>query len=221
MPTSRNPLYRRHRFPSEVISYAVWLYFRFPLSLRMVEEMLAARGIWVTYETVPQWGKKFGEPFADQICQRAPARGDKWHMDEVVVSIAGKQHWLWRAVDQDGFVLGRPSPASKRQPHGAAAHGEASEIRGHAAARHDHGQASVLWGCESEVGPYRGAPPAQGFEQSGVELSPADKTARTDHEAVQIIPASATVSIDTRLGRQPLSRSLPELRLRQPSPRLT
>ena len=105
MPTSRNPLYHRHRFPPEVISYAVWLYFRFPLSLRMVEEMPAARGICVTYETVRQWGKKFGEAFADQICQRAPARGDKWHMDEVVVSIAGEQHWLWRAVDQDGFVL--------------------------------------------------------------------------------------------------------------------
>ena len=105
MSTSRDPLYRRHRFPPEVISYAVWLYFRFPLSLRMVEEMLAARGICVTYETVRQWGKKFGKAFSDQIRQRAPARGDKWHMDEVVVSIAGEQHWLWRAVDQNGFVL--------------------------------------------------------------------------------------------------------------------
>jgi putative transposase len=218
MPTSRTPLYRRRRFPSEVISYAVWLYFRFPLSLRMVEEMLAARGICVTYETVRQWGKKFGEAFADRICQRARARGDKWHTDEVVVSIAGEQHWLRRS---ECLRAGRPSPAPKRRPRGAAAHGEASEIRGHAAARHDLGQASVLWGCESEVGPYRGAPPAQGFEQSGGELSPADKTARTDHEAVQIIPASATVSIDTRSGRQPLSRSLPELRLRQTSPRLT
>ena len=69
-------------------------YFRFPLSLRMVEEMLAARGICVTYETVRQWGKKFGKAFSDQIRQRAPARGDKWHMDEVVVSISGEQHWL-------------------------------------------------------------------------------------------------------------------------------
>jgi putative transposase len=60
----------------------------------MVEEMLAARGIRVTYETVRQWGKKFGKTFSDQIRQRAPARGDKWHMDEVVVSIAGEQHWL-------------------------------------------------------------------------------------------------------------------------------
>src|ERR1700735_4792813 len=105
MSTSRDPVYRRHRFPPEVISYAVWLYFRFPLSLRMVEEMLAERGICVTYETVRQWGKKFGKTFSDQIRQRAPARGDKWHMDEVVVSIAGEQHWLWRAVDQNGFVL--------------------------------------------------------------------------------------------------------------------
>ena len=71
MPTARDPLYQRHRFPPEVISHAVWLYFRFPLSLRMVEEMLAARGICVTYETVRQWGKKFGKAFADQIRQRA------------------------------------------------------------------------------------------------------------------------------------------------------
>jgi putative transposase len=71
----------------------------------MVEAILAARGICVTYETVRQWGKKFGKIFADKIRQRAPARSDKWHMDEVVVSIAGEQRWLWRAVDQKGFVL--------------------------------------------------------------------------------------------------------------------
>ena len=88
MSNDRRPLYHRHRFPPEVISYAVWLYFRFPLSLRMVEEMLAARGICVTYETVRQWAKKFGQAFSDQIRQRAPARGDKWHMDEVVVPTA-------------------------------------------------------------------------------------------------------------------------------------
>jgi putative transposase len=105
MPTVRNPLYRRHRFPPEVIGYAVWLYFRFPLSLRMVEEMLAERGISVSYETVRQWALKFGDAFSDQIRRRAPARGDKWHLDEVVISIAGEPYWLWRAVDQNGFVL--------------------------------------------------------------------------------------------------------------------
>src|SRR6267154_695063 len=103
--TARDPIYAGYRYPAEIISHAVWLYFRFPLSLRMVEEMLAARGICVTCETVRQWGKKFGKAFADQIRRRAPARGDKWHMDEVVVSIAGEKCWLWREVNQNGFVL--------------------------------------------------------------------------------------------------------------------
>src|SRR5216683_4820132 len=71
----------------------------------MVEEMLAARGISVTHETIRQWGLKFGGEFASRIRRRAPRRGDKWHLDEVVISFAGKKHWLWRAVDQDGNVL--------------------------------------------------------------------------------------------------------------------
>src|ERR687891_1188682 len=105
MKSPRNPRYARHRFPAEVISHAVWLYFRFPLSLRMVEEMLAARGVLVSHETVRQWGLKFGQGFANQIRRRLPASGDKWHLDEVAISIAGKKHWLWRAVDQHGLVL--------------------------------------------------------------------------------------------------------------------
>jgi putative transposase len=70
-----------------------------------VEEMLAARGILVSHETVRQWGLKFGQAFANQIRRRLPRPGDKWHLDEVVLTIAGKKHWLWRAVDQDGIVL--------------------------------------------------------------------------------------------------------------------
>ena len=105
MKSPRDPRYARHRFPAEVISHAVWLYFRFPLSLRMVEEMLAARGIEVSHETVRQWVLKFGESFAKQIRRRLPAPGDKWHLDEVAISIAGQKHWLWRAVDQHGVVL--------------------------------------------------------------------------------------------------------------------
>jgi putative transposase len=88
-----------------VISYAVWSYFRFPLSLRMVEEMLVARGILVSHETVRKWALKFGQDFANQIRRRLPAPGDTWHLDEVVISIAGKKHWLWRAVDLHGAVL--------------------------------------------------------------------------------------------------------------------
>src|SRR3954466_6788886 len=97
--------YAGHRFPPEIISHAIWLYFRFPLSLRMVEEMLAARGVLVSHETVRQWALKFGQAFANQIRRRLPRAGDKWHLDEVVITIAGQKHWLWRAVDQEGFVL--------------------------------------------------------------------------------------------------------------------
>src|SRR5215216_2598276 len=97
--------YAGHRFPVEVISHAVWLYFRFPLSLRMVEEMLAARGIVVSHETVRQWALKFGQAFANRIRRRLPHAGDKWHLDEVAIKVAGVTHWLWRAVDQTGLVL--------------------------------------------------------------------------------------------------------------------
>jgi hypothetical protein len=77
--------YAGHRFPAEVISHAVWLYFRFPLSLRMVEEMLAARGVVVSHETVRRWALKFGQEFASRIRRRLPCAGDKWHLDEVVI----------------------------------------------------------------------------------------------------------------------------------------
>src|SRR5215203_1967754 len=103
MPT--RPSYAGYRFPPEIISHAVWLYFRFPLSLRMVDELLAARGITVSHETVRQWARKFGQAFATQIRRRLPCPGDKWHLDEVCLMIGGKKHWLWRAVDQDGVML--------------------------------------------------------------------------------------------------------------------
>lgn len=104
--TDRDPQYRRHRFPAEIIAHAVWLYFRFPLSLRMVEDLLAARGIIVSHQTVQLWAEKFGPTFANDIRRRSSGQlGDKWHLDEAVISIRGKKHWLWRAVDQDGFVL--------------------------------------------------------------------------------------------------------------------
>jgi putative transposase len=105
MTTPTRSRYAGHRFPAEIISHAVWLYFRFPLGLRMVEEMLAARGITVSHETVRQWARKFGQAFANRIRRRLPGAGDKWHLDEVAIMIAGVKHWLWRAVDQTGFVL--------------------------------------------------------------------------------------------------------------------
>jgi putative transposase len=97
--------YKRHRFPSQIITRAGWLYFRFPVSLRLVEEMLLERGILVSYETIRRWGKRFGTAYARRLRRKPPRPTDIWHLDEAVISIAGEKHWLWRAVDQDGYVL--------------------------------------------------------------------------------------------------------------------
>src|SRR5512135_3609666 len=99
------PDYKGYRFPPEIISHCVWLYFRFSLSYRDVEELMAQRGVVLTYETVRQWGLKFGQTYANELRHRRARCGDKWHMDEMVLTIRGKKHYLWRAVDQDGNVL--------------------------------------------------------------------------------------------------------------------
>jgi putative transposase len=101
---SANP-YKNHRFPAEIISHAVWLYFRFCLSDRDVEELLFARGVTVTYEAIRKWCRKFGQSYANELRHRRPRPGDKWHLDEVCLHIHGERHYLWRAVDQDGHVL--------------------------------------------------------------------------------------------------------------------
>jgi putative transposase len=102
MPSS---LYKGHRFPVEIISHCVWLYHRFPLSLRDVEQMMAHRGVSVSYDTIHQWCRKFGQTYANGLRRRRPRPGDKWHLDEVFIKINGKTHYLWRAVDQQGTVL--------------------------------------------------------------------------------------------------------------------
>ncbi len=99
------PTYAGYRFPPEIIAHAVWLYFRFALSYRDVEELLAERGVLVTDETIRRWSRTFGQTYANTLRRRRPRPGDKWHLDEVFVSINGVQHYLWRAVDQDGTVL--------------------------------------------------------------------------------------------------------------------
>jgi len=98
------PSDKRQRFPPAIIGHAVWLYFRFALSSRDVEESLAERGVIVTDETIRQWGQKFGQAYANAL-RRRPRPGDKWHLDEGFIQINGRQHSLWRAVDQDGHGL--------------------------------------------------------------------------------------------------------------------
>ncbi len=103
-------LYKRHRFPGELISHAVWLYYRFLLSYRDVEELLAERGIAVSDETVRRWCRKFGQTLADGVRRRRSRPGEKWHVDEVQLKINGRKHWLWRAR----FVRKNRTSASRR-----------------------------------------------------------------------------------------------------------
>jgi putative transposase len=93
------------RFPRSIISYAVWAYHRFALSLRDVEDLLAERGVVVSYESIRVWCQRFGTKIAAKIRRDRPTPADKWHLDEVAIPIRGKKHWLWRAVDANGDVL--------------------------------------------------------------------------------------------------------------------
>jgi putative transposase len=97
--------YRRHRFPPEIIQHAIWLYLRFTLSYCDVEELLAERGLDISYETVRRWVLKFGPTIARRLRQRRPRPSDRWHLDEMVIRIAGVRMYLWRAVDHEGEVL--------------------------------------------------------------------------------------------------------------------
>jgi len=98
------PTDERHRFPPEIIAHAVWRYCRFALRYRDVEELLVERGVLLTYETVRQWCRKFGQADANDLRRRRPRAGDTWHLDEVFMRINGETHSLWRAGDQDGHV---------------------------------------------------------------------------------------------------------------------
>ncbi len=98
-------IYKRHRFPVEIIQYVVWLYYRFNMSHRDIEDLMAERGIDVTYESIRLWCNKFGPHFAKRLKRKHQGYGDTFFIDEVFVKIGGVQHYLWRAVDQDGEVV--------------------------------------------------------------------------------------------------------------------
>ncbi|MEU5344460.1 IS6 family transposase [Streptomyces sp. NPDC020766] len=103
--SSASPSHKGHRYPVEIISHCVWLYFRFPLSFREVEELMLERGVVVSHETIRRWGLKFGQAYANSLRRRCPRPGDKWHLDEVFIKINGEQKYVCRVVDQDGNVL--------------------------------------------------------------------------------------------------------------------
>ena len=122
--------FARHQFPPDVIRHAVWLYLRFTLSYRDVEEMLAERGLDLTYETVRRWAAKFGPLFARELRKRRHRPTGRWHLDERVVKIAGKRHWLWRAVDDEGRCSTslRNHSGIPEQPFGSCASSSRSRV---------------------------------------------------------------------------------------------
>ncbi len=110
--------YRRHRFPPQIISHAVWLYHRFTLSFRDVEDLLAERGIVVSYESIRRWCHKFGPDYARSLRRQRGRLGDIWYVDELFLTIRGQRRYLWRAVDQDGDVI--DILVTKKRDHRAA-----------------------------------------------------------------------------------------------------
>jgi transposase-like protein len=136
--------YRRHRFPPVVIQHAVWLYLRFTLSYRDVEDLLAERELDISYETIRSWVLKFGPVIVRRLRRRRPRPSDRWHLDEMVVRIAGKRRYLWRAVDHEGEVLDTLVQRRRDARGRAEADAQASQEARICAEVAGHRQASLL-----------------------------------------------------------------------------
>ncbi len=192
---ARPSSYKGHRFPVEIISHCVWLYYRFPLSLRDVQEMMAERGVIVSYESVHQWCRKFGQSFANGLRRRRARPEDKWHLDEVFIKIAGKTRYLWRAVDQHGNVLdilvtSRRDAKAATRFFPQTAHRVALRTPGA-----DHRQTGQLPGRAAPGDARGGAPPVEVSEQPGGELPPTHQAARTGDEEIPLTGRSPAVSV--------------------------
>jgi putative transposase len=176
--------YKGHRYPVEIINHCVWLYFRFPLSFREVEELMLVRGVVVSYETIRRWCAKFGQAYANQLRRRRPRPGDKWHLDEVFVKINGITGYLWRAVDQHGNVL--DVLVQSRRNAKAAKRFFRKLLNGPAvcAARAGDRQTGQLRGCSPPAHVVGGPPAVTVSQQSRRELSSAHPTTRTGDETL-------------------------------------
>jgi transposase-like protein len=160
----RGSILQRFRFPQEIIAHAVWISFRFSLSYRDVEELLAERRIIVSSETIRQWTRKFGQTYANQLRRRRARPGDKWFLDEVFLKITGKTSYLWRAVDQNGNVLdilvqSRRNKAAAKKFLAQGGTPAAQRLHVHPARDH-HRQAGQLRGCQDGSHAERRAPSA-------------------------------------------------------------
>ena len=195
---SNATMYKGFRYPAAIISHVVWLYFRFSLSFRDIEELMASRGIFVTYETIRQWTLKFGQTYANALRRRQPKRGDKWHLDEVVLTIKGQHHYLWRAVDQEGHTL--DVLAQRRHDRQAAKRFFRKLLKGlqyvRAAGAGD-GQTKELRCGEGADHARCRASAAQRSQQPGRSLAPANPATRTADAAIQNAGPGPTFFIGT------------------------
>ena len=196
--TGKASSYHGYRFPSEIISHAVWLYYRFCLSFRDVEDLLAERGVIVSHETIRQWCRKSGAEYARKLKRRQGRLGDTWHLDELFVTIQGQRQYLWRAVDQDGDVIDilvqpRRNRRAAERFFRKLLKGQGLEplrlvtdkLRSYSAA-HRIIMPSVIHVTETLR------------QQPGRSLPPADATARATDAQVQVRCSSATILVGPR-----------------------
>ena len=200
-----SPSYRGYRFPPAIISHAVWLYHRFGLSFRDVEDLLAERGVTVTYEAIRQWCRTFGLDYARRLRRRRGRMGDTWYLDELFVKIQGRQQYLWRAVDEDGDTIDMLAQ-SRRNRRAALRFFRKLLLRtGLCPSTTDHRHTAQLSRGLSHRDAVRGPLYGPVCEQSGGRLPPTDPAAGASDAPVHICCPRATVSLGARTDPESLS----------------
>jgi transposase-like protein len=199
--------FARHQFPPAIIRHAVWLYIRFTLSYRDVEDLLAERGLDVSYETVRRWVLKFGPVFARELRRRRPRPTSQWHLDEMAVKIAGAQFWLWRAVDDEGEVLDLLVQRRRNKAAAVKLMRKLLKKQGFAPEVLVTDKLGSYGAAKAEIGLSARAGPAQ--EQSGREFASTDTTTRAQDATLQIARISPALPLDSRRGLQHLQRPAP------------
>ena len=174
---------RRHRFPAEIIAHAVWLCYRFPLGFRAVDDLLAGRGIAVSFQTVSQWAAKFGLKFAHQLLRRSRGQfAGKWQLDEMVVTIKGKKYWLWRCRCQR-LCARCPAEKPEKQAGISAADAQTARGSGYRPTGYGHRQAAFLLRGEGRIDAGRRASVTQGAQQSRRTFT---SSCAATHDALQV-----------------------------------
>ena len=187
--------YHGYRFPPEIISHAVWLYHRFCLSFRDVEDLLAERGVTVSYEAIRQWCQTFGLNYARRLRRRRGRLGDTWYLDELFVTIRGQRQYLWRSVDQDGDVIDILVQSRRDRRAAARFFRKLLKGQGREPRRLNHGQAAQLRVGASHRDAVSGPQHPAVREQSSGSVSPADAPARATAPEVHLRCARAAFPV--------------------------